>query len=145
MNVALLKLPRMQRYALASIFALAQTPKDRRPTSDELAERTGAPRPMLTKVLRRLVVAGLIEGERGHHGGYRLLRAADTILLAEVLNAVTEESDPHGPRECALAVKACDANHKCALHDRWMAATEPIASLVSDVTVTQVLREQGLV
>lgn len=143
MNVALLKLPRMQRYALASIFALAQTPKERRPTSDELAERTGAPRPMLTKVLRRLVVAGLIEGERGHHGGYRLLRQADNILIAEILNAVTEEGSVEGPRECALRIHACDPEHKCVLHDRWMAATEPVAQLVSSITVGEAIRDQA--
>lgn len=143
MNVALLKLPRMQRYALASIFALAQTPKERRPTSDELAERTGAPRPMLTKVLRRLVVGGLIEGERGHHGGYRLKRGADTILIAEILNAVTEDANSDRPRECALSIHACDPEKKCVLHDRWMAATDPFADMVGTVTVADVIADLG--
>lgn len=143
MNVALLRLPRMQRYALASIFALAETPKERRPTSDELAERTGAPRPMLTKVLRRLAVAGLVAGERGHHGGYRLIRPPGEITIGEILNAVTEDEPDHGPRECALGVRHCDPTHPCAMHHLWASATEPLALFVGTTTVAEVLADGG--
>jgi len=144
MNIALLRLPRMQRYAVSSILALAGVPKTQRPTSDQLAEWTGAPRPMLTKVLRRLVIAGLIEGERGHHGGYRLARAADGILLGDILNAVTEEAYPDGPRECVMGIHACDSEKPCLLHDRWTRATEPLAEMMSTITVAQVLAEGGV-
>lgn len=140
MSVAVLSLPRLERYALAAMLHLASGREEERPTSDELADAIDAPRPMLAKVLRRLVLAGLVESVRGHHGGYRLGRLPDNIYLADVLSAVEDEHDEHGAeQECALGVRACNPSHPCRLHDCWLKATRDLRELLFCTTLSEVI------
>lgn len=132
-----LHLPRMERYALAAMVCLAS--HDDHPTAAVLAQRTDAPPAMLAKVLRRLVEAGLLEGERGHHGGYRLARDPHRVSLGEVLAAVHDH--PEGATECAMGVRACNPQKPCALHHRWAAATAPLRELMLGVSVAEVAAE----
>src|SRR5579859_7948025 len=55
----------------------------------------------------RLAAAGLLESARGQGGGFGLARAADTISLADIVEAV------EGP----IALTSCvdDGRHDCAL------------------------------
>lgn len=143
MSVAVLSLPRLERYALAATLHLAGQGDDHRPTSDELADAIDAPRPMLAKVLRRLVLAGLVESVRGHHGGYRLGGLPEHIFLADVLGAVEEEDDEHGAEmECALGVRACNPKNPCKLHDCWLKATRDLRELLFATTLFEVLHGQ---
>lgn len=139
MSVAALSLPRLERYALAAMLDLASREEGDRPTSDALADAIDAPRPMLAKVLRRLVVAGLVVSARGHHGGYSLGRLPEHILLAEVLSAVEDERDEHSDEmDCALGVRACNPKHPCRLHDCWVKATHELRELLFATTLHEV-------
>ena len=139
MSIAVLNLPRLERYALAAMLDLCGRAPGDRPTAEALAEHIGAPPAMLAKVLRRLVVAGLVESTRGHRGGYWLDRPAETIFLAEVLGAVEDEHHvKDAGMECALGVRACDPGRPCRLHDRWAAATRDLRGLLYGVTLSEI-------
>ena len=71
-------------YALRAMAHLASQEPDRYVPSAELSAQVGIPRHYVSKVLRRLVVAGLCEGTRGHRGGFRLARPADEIAFEEL-------------------------------------------------------------
>ena len=56
----------------------------------EISKRQDISLPYLEQLFVRLRRAGLVTSVRGPGGGYRLARAAETIRIAEVLEAVDE-------------------------------------------------------
>lgn len=57
-------------------------------TVKEMADAMGFSHAHLSKVLQRLVKAGLLESVRGPSGGFRLARPADQVSMLEVYEAI---------------------------------------------------------
>lgn len=67
---------------------------DHRPLRSQLlSERLEVSDSYLKKILRKLVVAGLIESSAGKEGGFTLLKQIDTISLYDVCQALDEIDD----------------------------------------------------
>jgi len=103
-------------YALRAMAILAGLWPDRRITAKELAEQANVPPSYMSKVMRKLVVGGLVDSLRGHHGGFRLTRAPSTIPLIEILDAAEFEV---ARDVCAFGVGKCNPRNPCALHPAW--------------------------
>ena len=98
-------IPTSSEYALRAMVCLAAEAPEW-VTARDLATRANVPAAFLSKILRRLVRAGLIEGQRGHHGGFRLLRPAADVRIADVLSAAQVEA---APARCAFGFDRCRA------------------------------------
>ena len=85
----MLRVTRLTDYATVVLTVLAAEP-DRVLSAVELAERAGLEAPTVSKVLKPLAQAGLLEAFRGAHGGYRLSRPAPQISLIEIVRAIIE-------------------------------------------------------
>ena len=91
-------------YALRAMTYLATLPAGASARASDLEAATHASAPYLTKVLRRLVVAGLLVSQKGHHGGFSLAKPPARIRFLDVLEAVREAVEPEAPaRERARA------------------------------------------
>lgn len=75
-------------YALRAMIHLASLEKGLALNSETIAQRTGAPKGYLSKILRDLVVAGLVSSQRGPAGGFALAKPADEISMLDVISAV---------------------------------------------------------
>ena len=101
-----MRLTHLADYAVVMMTAAARHDAGR-VSASQLAEDTGVPLPTAQKIMSALARAGLMEGQRGTGGGYRLTRAADAISLADIIEAVegpiamTQCSDG-APSDCAL-------------------------------------------
>ncbi|MDN4476959.1 Rrf2 family transcriptional regulator [Demequina sp. SYSU T00192] len=73
-------------YALRAVAELARAEAPR--TTGEIASSQGIPRKFLEGILTSLRDDGLVVGQRGIGGGYRLAREAASITLADVVRAV---------------------------------------------------------
>ena len=72
------------------------------------------PLELLAKVLQRLVQRGVLKSQQGIHGGYLLSRAADTVTVAEVVEAID------GPLQltvCGTTDERCEQFSKCNIRD----------------------------
>lgn len=107
-------------YALRLVSVLQAHPEERL-TAVALSEAANVPAPYVNKVMRRLVVAGLVSGTKGHHGGFALALPADQITVLAVLDAVGFEVDR---TRCAFGVGACNPKHPCALHSAVSVLTD---------------------
>lgn len=108
-------------YALRAMAHLATLEEGRAVNSETIAEHTQVPRGYLSKVLRDLVVAGLVASQRGPNGGFALARAASEISILDVVNAV----DPIARiTECPLGNPA--HVQLCPLHRRLDDALQTI-------------------
>jgi Rrf2 family transcriptional regulator, nitric oxide-sensitive transcriptional repressor len=87
-------------------------------TTREVAEATRIPPGYLAKVLQNLGRGGLVNSQRGLHGGFTLARAPEAITPLEVVNAIDPIRrlagcplglEEHGSRLCPLHRKLDDA------------------------------------
>lgn len=110
-------LPQTAEYALRAMVCLATTAEPGQPMlARELSELTAIPIHYLAKILRRLVLADLLESKKGFGGGFVLARAPETISFRDILQAV--DSDPVAGR-CAFGWGKCDGARPCPMHDAW--------------------------
>jgi Rrf2 family protein len=108
-------------YALRAMSHLATLEEGLAANSETIAEHTRVPRGYLSKVLRDLVVAGLVLSQRGPNGGFVLARSPSDISILDVVNAV----DPIARiNECPLGNP--DHVQLCPLHRRLDDALETI-------------------
>jgi len=83
-----MKLSQTGRYAIRAVVAIAAHKGAGRPDARRVAAAHGLPGFFVSKLLRRLVMAGLLQSLRGPNGGFRLARAAGHISLLEIVEAV---------------------------------------------------------
>ena len=79
-----MRLTRFTDNALRALLFLALAPDDV-PTVGEVARRMGMSEDHLLKVVQRLTQLGYVKTIRGRRGGMRLARAADSIVVGEVV------------------------------------------------------------
>jgi Rrf2 family protein len=107
------QLSQTSEYALRALAQLAVVQDGKPMRAADLAALTHVPPAYVSKVMRKLVVAGLVSGAKGHHGGFKLARPAGDIRFIEVIQAV----DPMPTSEpCAFGWGACNAASPCLLH-----------------------------
>jgi len=103
-----MRLTHLADYAVVLMTAAARRPAAARLTATELAADTGVPLPTAQKLMGVLAASGLLSSVRGAGGGFTLSRPAETISLADIVEAVegpiamTVCSGHEGPSDCAL-------------------------------------------
>jgi len=95
-------LSRKVDYALLILSYLHHRPEGG--CAREIAERFRLKPPFAANVLKLLCRRGLVSGQRGVHGGYVLVRPADQIVLAELLDLLGE---PFHLAECNAPPGCC--------------------------------------
>ncbi|QDT26968.1 transcriptional repressor NsrR [Gimesia panareensis] len=80
-----------EEYALRAMTCLAFRYPDYM-TRDQLFEVTQVPHAYLPKIMLELNRTGLIRSQRGHNGGYTLLRPPSETSLLNIINAVNTTS-----------------------------------------------------
>ncbi len=103
-------------YALRAMAWLATASGDEPVRAADLSRATGIPTHYLSKVLRRLVLAGLLESQKGQGGGFSLASAPGEIAFIDILSAV--DAYPTEGR-CAFGWGECEASDPCPLHNSW--------------------------
>jgi len=88
-----MKLSTQGRHAIMSMLALAARNDESALRLHDIAEQQAISLPYMEQIFRKLRLAGLVEGQRGPHGGYRLSKMPRHITVAEVIRAV-EDSVP---------------------------------------------------
>lgn len=104
-------------YALRLMTCLAHHHGEGPVPSRALAERAAVPTAYISKVMRRIEEAGLVESRKGRGGGFWLAREPGAIRLHEVLAAVDEPAVSR--EECVFGWGACNPVKPCPLHGSW--------------------------
>ncbi len=86
----------------------------------------------LTKVLRRLVCAGLLRAQRGPRGGVALARPADRVALLDLLTALRETACPG---DCLFNLPSCGHDSPCPLRARWEAQRDAMQNFLAGASL----------
>jgi Rrf2 family protein len=122
-------------YAIRAMSAIATLPEETRIRSTDLGQGTGIPAPYLSKILRRLVLAGLLFSQKGQGGGFSLARPAGQISFIDILNAV--DAFPTDGR-CAFGWGNCDQLSPCPLHNSWSRLNHQLRDWATDTNLAEV-------
>jgi len=122
-------------YALRAMAWLATVPRGEPVRAADLSLSTGIPTHYLSKVLRRLVLAGLLDSQKGQGGGFTLSRPAAEIPFIDILAAV--DAYPTEGR-CAFGWGSCDELHPCPLHASWSRLNDQIREWASNTNLAEI-------
>jgi FeS assembly SUF system regulator len=131
----MLRVSKLTDYATEVMAALATEPA-RVHSAQELAERVHLESPTVSKLLKLLAAAGLIESFRGVNGGYRLAREPARISVADIVTAM---EGPIGMTECSAQAGACDHESHCGVRVNWQRINQAIAGALASVTLADML------
>ncbi|HUU82829.1 MAG TPA: Rrf2 family transcriptional regulator [Phycisphaerae bacterium] len=116
-------------YALIAMSTMVRNLNQLPMTARELAELGEIPTNYLSKIMRQLVRAGLVEGTRGIGGGFRFARPPSKIKLIEV---VTLFEHVERPRVCPFGNHVCSDENPCAMHEVWGSVRSNFAHVLQD-------------
>ena len=98
----------------------------------DIAHHTRLSVPTVSKLLKRLTAAGLLNSVRGVAGGYRLQRSAALISVAEILYALDES---RGLTECSSHENDCILQHVCHVQGNWRLISQAIDAALGSVSL----------
>jgi len=131
----MLRVSRLTDYATVVMTCIAAHPHDVLSTG-QIADETRLELPTVSKLLKALGHATLVESFRGVNGGYRLARSASEISLAEIVEAL---EGPIGMTECSLAEGHCDRESQCGVRGSWQQVNSVLDTALRAVSLADML------
>jgi len=129
-------------YAVRALVYLAGQEAKRVVGRAEIETRQGIPRHFLSKILRALVAAGLLESVPGARGGFRLRRAASDISIRQVFEVLEGDlclidcvRDPGG---------ACCFASVCTQIEVWRGAQRLLLDYLDGISIAAIADGYGL-
>lgn len=125
------------RYALRIMLDLAQQPPGAYIPLPAIAERQEASEKYLESIISTLAKAGLVEGQRGKGGGYRLARNPDNYSVGEILRLAEGSLAPVSCLESGAA--PCPKAGSCRTLPVWEKLEALICGYLDEITLTSLL------
>lgn len=138
----MLRLSKKADYALLAMRHLAAHTDRGAVSARELAESYDIPSELLAKVLQKLVRANLLTSHQGIRGGYGLSRPAQTIPVADVIQAV---DGPLTVTACSDTDHSCDQYSKCNIRDPLWRIKDRILNALSQTSVAELVVDAPVV
>lgn len=130
----MIRLSRLTDYGIVVMSQMAMDPAAVR-TAPDLARAAGLPAPTVSKLLKLLGRAGLVESRRGVHGGYALARPLTAITAAEIIEALD------GPVALTACVEGSDSNCNveslCPMRGGWDKINTAIRTALEEVSLAE--------
>jgi FeS assembly SUF system regulator len=129
----MIRLSRMADYGIMLMTQFATRPCMRL-TAPDMALASGLPVPTVSKILKMLAQDGLLDSQRGAHGGFSLQRTAADIRVTEIIRAV---DGPIGLTECTVEDTDgnCDLEALCPTRTNWQRINDAVLSALQDITL----------
>ena len=125
------------RYALRVMLELAQDDSAAYLPLPAIAERQGISEKYLESIISTLARAGLVEGQRGKGGGYRLARKPCDYSVGEILRLAEGSLAPVSCLEAGAS--PCPKASSCRTLPVWEKLESLICGYLDEVTLTSLL------
>jgi len=132
----MLRLSKLTDYGTVIMSHMARRPAGLH-SAGEIALALGVAAPTVSKVLKRLTRAELLQSVRGAQGGYRLARAPERISVADVIDAL---EGPIGITECSAIVGLCAQEAFCPVRGHWQWLNRIVRHSLDRVTLAEMSR-----
>ena len=98
----------------------------------DIALHTHLTGPTVSKILKRLVGAGLLTSVRGVAGGYRLRWSPSEISVSQIIFALETH---RGFTECSLHPNDCSLQGVCTIQGNWRLISQAIETALDSVSL----------
>lgn len=113
-------------------------------TLGQVAEAEGLTVAYAGKIMRLLVQANLVESTRGRSGGYRLVRPAEEIVVADVVHALGGKIyDGEICSRSAGGDGLCVHNSDCAVRSLWSGLQTMIDVFMTRITLRDLVVDEA--
>ena len=131
-------------YGVRLMVELGRQPGERPVSLGVVAEAERLPLSYLEHLVAKLRKAGLVQSQRGAHGGYRLGRPADEIEMLEVVQALEGaiapmecfQSDPEGKVSCS---HEADGDRACSTKLLWTRVQGGVTKALAGTTLAELV------
>ena len=136
-----MKLSAQEEYGLRCLLQVARRPNGQSVTIPEIADAEGVSPHNVARYLATLRKGGIVDSERGQHGGYTLAREPSTIVVAEVLAALGGPLyDPSFWNHFTGAGDTCQHTAvDCSIRGLWMQVQNAVDDVLSRTNLQQLL------
>jgi Rrf2 family protein len=133
-----MQVTRATDYAVRIMVELANLPPGDKVQLNELIESTGVRGSFLSKVVQRLVHAGMVSSHRGTRGGFSLRVPGEEITLLDVIEAI------EGPTQMNLCLgngPGCERKSWCGVHPVWQKAQSAFVQMLASESIAHLAVE----
>ena len=114
--------------------------RGKRRTAPVVATETGLPTPTVSKLLRIMTRAGLLDSQRGATGGYALAREPSSISMADIIQAI---EGPIALMDCLSETSPdCDVVSLCPTRTNWDRINQAILSALDGISLQEMATPQ---
>lgn len=131
----MLRVSKLTDYATVVMTCLAMAEAEVL-SAQQLAELAHLEVPTVSKLLKQLAHADLVESRRGVNGGYLLARAPHQISVADIVTAM---EGPIGMTECSAHSGLCNHEPHCGVRVNWQRISQAIRSALEGVTLADMV------
>jgi FeS assembly SUF system regulator len=139
----MLRLTKKADYSLIALkhFAMRQQQTGSAVSAKEVADVSGIPLPLLSKLLQTLGRSGFLVSEYGTNGGYRLARDPRQISTLEVIRAI---DGPIVLANCFTENATCSHVDKCTVKKPLKRIHEGILRLLESVSIQDMVQDSEM-
>lgn len=132
----MLRLGRLTDYAVTLLSHMGLEKDGTIWAATVLAEKSGLPMPTVAKVLKLLAKGGLISAQRGAAGGYKLVRCASEISIAEIIEVM---DGPIAITDCShgSAHENCKIHRLCPMSSGWNKVNIAVRDALKNVSLAE--------
>lgn len=137
----MIKISKLADYGTVIMDFLASNPEERY-SAALIAKAVHISIPTVSKILKLLNEAGLVNSLRGVNGGYQLSRLPEQISLTEIITAI--DGKP-AMTECSKGTDICALDRVCHLRGNWRFINHLILSIFSNLSLADMSRPLGTI
>jgi FeS assembly SUF system regulator len=132
----MLRLSKLTDYGTVVMAFMAMSPEAVH-TAREITDHMHVGQPTVSKIMKALAHAGLLESYRGAAGGYRLARMPEAISVAEIVRAL---EGPIGLTECSSNPGLCLQETVCPIRPNWQKINRAVLATLEQISLAEMLR-----
>jgi len=137
----MIRMTKQADYGIVLMTCMAREP-ERFVNASELAADAQLPLPTVSKILKLLARADLLDSHRGVKGGYCLSRDAEGINVAEIIAAL---EGPIAITECIDDTPGeCSQESFCGLRANWQRINHAIRHALENITLAEMTHPSSL-
>ena len=135
-----MKLTTRGRYAVTAMLDLAMHGESGPVALADISDRQQISLSYLEQLFAKLRKGGLVKSTRGPGGGYRLAAPVDTVIVADIIEAVHEKVDA---TSCG-GMQNCLNHSRCLTHDLWAGLSAQIEEFLKGVSLEDLINKRPL-
>jgi len=132
----LLRISKLTDYGIVLLAHFAEQAPGATRNAREMAEATALPFPVVSKMLKTLAGAALLQSQRGSKGGYSLARRPQEVSVAEIIEALEGRI---ALMDCTAGPGHCEQESSCPVRDPWQRINRAIQETLERVTLAELV------